>query len=527
MKTVFVNQLKLLQVITLSLSVWFAGCGDSTDNNKPEETVQSVLNVTPETANMKVGETLTVTPALVPENSQAAPFTYISNATDVVTVSPQGEVTALTMGNAVVTVSSGALSKTVPVTVDGIAVIKTGKYTYNVETLNNEELAPGVKWLKLSLPEFTNAVTTGLVINAVIADLSNPDNQLEVVPQSPATLNNVERPTVMFARREEELSGAGRKPVAIVNGDFYWATTPVPAEYGYLRSNPLGIEISNGMVTHTPVYGIGAYVGDNGTMKIGEFAVAGTVEAGNKTFTVSEVNGYAGEGQLTLFNNKSNSYPTDSAFAWSPYVSTMVSLTHPINGWRTNDRMEFTVTEIEHDIATAIPAAYPNSGGKSFNGEGAILVGNGATKTFLSELSVGDKVNVTLNVKLNGSLLQDRNMNAVGSFFPRILDKDVPIPDGNTEGPSTAVNDPRTALGHSKDGKKLVLCVIDGRQVGYSAGVTLNEEGYIMKALGCYSAVNLDGGGSSVMVVNGEVKNKPSDGAVRAVANGVMITTKK
>jgi hypothetical protein len=205
----------------------------------------------------------------------------------------------------------------------------------------------------------------------------------------------------------------------------------------------------------------------------------------------------------------------------------MVSLTHPAGGWRTNDRMEFTVTGIEHNVVTTIPAALPNSGGKNFNGEGAILVGNGAAKTFLSELSVGDKVNIALNVKFNGSLLQDRKMNAVGSFFPRILDRGVPIPDSNTEGPPTAVNDPRTALGHSKDGKKVVLCVIDGRQAGYSAGVTRNEEGYIMKALGCYSAINLDGGGSSAMVVNGEVKNKPSDGAVRAVANGVMITTKK
>ncbi|MDR1156552.1 MAG: phosphodiester glycosidase family protein, partial [Bacteroidales bacterium] len=85
----------------------------------------------------------------------------------------------------------------------------------------------------------------------------------------------------------------------------------------------------------------------------------------------------------------------------------------------------------------------------------------------------------------------------------------------------------RTSAGYSKDGKKLILAVVDGRQAGYSTGVTLPQLGRIMKALGAYTAVNLDGGGSSVMVVKGEVKNRPSDGAVRPVANDLMITVKK
>ncbi|MDR1524951.1 MAG: Ig-like domain-containing protein, partial [Tannerella sp.] len=112
-------QLKLSGLTALSLLTCFVGCGKSADNLEPEEppVQQSVLNVTPETVNVKVGETLTLVPVLVPENAQAAPFTYVSNATGVVTVSSQGVVTALTIGTAVVTVSSGALSKAVPVTV--------------------------------------------------------------------------------------------------------------------------------------------------------------------------------------------------------------------------------------------------------------------------------------------------------------------------------------------------------------------------------------------------------------------------
>jgi hypothetical protein len=61
--------------------------------------------------------------------------------------------------------------------------------------------------------------------------------------------------------------------------------------------------------------------------------------------------------------------------------------------------------------------------------------------------------------------------------------------------------DPRTAVAIDKQGKKLWLVVIDGRQPGYSEGVTLEELGKLLKELGAVSALNLDGGGSTAMVI--------------------------
>jgi len=60
---------------------------------------------------------------------------------------------------------------------------------------------------------------------------------------------------------------------------------------------------------------------------------------------------------------------------------------------------------------------------------------------------------------------------------------------------------PRTALGTNPDGKVLWLVVVDGRQKGFSEGVTLEELAKIMLDLGCVDAVNLDGGGSSIMML--------------------------
>lgn len=83
---------------------------------------------------------------------------------------------------------------------------------------------------------------------------------------------------------------------------------------------------------------------------------------------------------------------------------------------------------------------------------------------------------------------------------------------------------PRTALGLKADGKTLVLVVVDGRQPRRSAGMTFPELGELMKSLGCVEAMNLDGGGSSTMVVGGELANFPSDsGGARPVSNALVI----
>jgi hypothetical protein len=81
---------------------------------------------------------------------------------------------------------------------------------------------------------------------------------------------------------------------------------------------------------------------------------------------------------------------------------------------------------------------------------------------------------------------------------------------------------PRTGLGVTADGE-ILLVVIDGRQPRWSRGATLGELRTILRNLGAVDALNLDGGGSSEMVVEGEVVNRPSDGHERRIANAVLI----
>jgi hypothetical protein len=80
---------------------------------------------------------------------------------------------------------------------------------------------------------------------------------------------------------------------------------------------------------------------------------------------------------------------------------------------------------------------------------------------------------------------------------------------------------PRTALAITSNGRLLAL-VADGRSE-ITGGFSLNELASELVSLGANSAMNLDGGGSSTFVVNGVVKNRPSDGSERAVSSIVCL----
>ena len=88
---------------------------------------------------------------------------------------------------------------------------------------------------------------------------------------------------------------------------------------------------------------------------------------------------------------------------------------------------------------------------------------------------------------------------------------------------------PRTLAGVDKDGRFLLLVVVDGRQKGYSEGMNHREMAEMMQAHGCYSAINMDGGGSSIMIakVDGSLKvmNRPSGGQPRPIP--VMLGIRK
>lgn len=92
---------------------------------------------------------------------------------------------------------------------------------------------------------------------------------------------------------------------------------------------------------------------------------------------------------------------------------------------------------------------------------------------------------------------------------------------------------PRTVAGMDADGSHLILLLVDGRKPGVAVGMTYNELSAEMIRLGCKTAMNLDGGGSSLMAFRDpqtgkmNILNRPTDGRERAVADVLGIVVEK
>ncbi len=85
---------------------------------------------------------------------------------------------------------------------------------------------------------------------------------------------------------------------------------------------------------------------------------------------------------------------------------------------------------------------------------------------------------------------------------------------------------PRTAMGYTKD-NQLIILVVEGRNQGVAEGASLKDLANILIDIGCVEALNLDGGGSSCMLVNGKETIKPSDKEGQRAVPGVFLIKRK
>ena len=93
-------------------------------------------------------------------------------------------------------------------------------------------------------------------------------------------------------------------------------------------------------------------------------------------------------------------------------------------------------------------------------------------------------------------------------------------------GPSHIVSSrhPRTAVAYNARSRRVSLVTVDGRQSGYSHGMTLAELArFCRKRLRATDVLNLDGGGSTTMVTKGKIRGRPSDGSERAVSSALVV----
>mgnify|MGYP004652501283 FL=1 len=120
--------------------------------------------------------------------------------------------------------------------------------------------------------------------------------------------------------------------------------------------------------------------------------------------------------------------------------------------------------------------------------------------------SIKDAKRFKLNVKINPEWKDVNHIISGGPYL--IKNGDIYVDMTAQKLGSIGGRNPRTAIGYTRD-NHLIMLTADGRE-GSSIGLTLVELANLMKELGCINAMNLDGGGSTVMFVKGQVVNKPA-----------------
>jgi len=133
-----------------------------------------------------------------------------------------------------------------------------------------------------------------------------------------------------------------------------------------------------------------------------------------------------------------------------------------------------------------------------------------------------------------GTLQPDEQVTVAWTFaaWPGVLDvvggnptlvRNGKVQSGNVDGTTPFHRrNPRTGMGSTADGRLLVVTV-DGRRPGHSIGMSLRELAELFVRLGAWAAINLDGGGSTTMVIDGAVVNRVSDPQERKVPCALLV----
>lgn len=161
---------------------------------------------------------------------------------------------------------------------------------------------------------------------------------------------------------------------------------------------------------------------------------------------------------------------------------------------------------------------------------GSVVVAHGAAATDLAAAVPGSQVDVDVELHPADSPPQEWATTvdalAAGPLIVRRYERVDPSGwenEGFAPATHSNVRHPRSAVAVTGDGRVL-LVTVDGRQPGYSAGMTMHELSHFLRTLGVRDGLSLDGGGSSEFVIDGTLRNRPCcDASLRPVATGLFV----
>lgn len=332
------------------------------------------------------------------------------------------------------------------------------------EEMQPRQIMPGLNYTRY-LRVDNRGMLTAYVLEA---DRSKFDLQLVLAGDSIAS-----------GRQKLKAIASAHQAVAAINGGYF-----------ALDGSLIGNTRINGQTAGTTYFertSLGFM--PDGTLKLATSQYYGVVEIAGQKAYLSGVNCPRGENNTILYNSLFGNYTGTNEFGKEYVVQNgKVIAINQANSFIPTDAQVISVHGTAQDAFAKVRIGDKISIGENFGPEldsASTIVGAGP------ELLRNGQLHVT----------------AVQEQFPSDIAK------GRA---------PRTALGIKADGK-IILMVIDGRQ-SHSIGTTLTETAQLLQKFGAVNGFNLDGGGSSEMVLQGQILNSPSDGGERPVGSGLILT---
>ncbi|CAN5267968.1 hypothetical protein BH20ACT13_BH20ACT13_01200 [soil metagenome] len=297
--------------------------------------------------------------------------------------------------------------------------------------------------------------------------------------------------------RRETLSAMQRRvasqgTVVGVNGDlFAWAD-----------GRPSGILLRDGVLVSPPNgQRSSAGVTLDGTLDVRRIKFFGTWRGGGQRRALNEFNKAPGKNGIALFTSD---YGTST-----PRISGSYSVV--LAG--------FPASTPNTDITSTVASVSQNGSVGIVPGT-AVLVARGIAAT---KLQAEAPVSTTVALRLILQPGWDTVGDAIGGG-PVLVRSGRPVYRANEafETSLLAPRHPRTAVGQTADGR-ILLVAVDGRQSGYSVGMTTFEMAQTLVRLGAARGMQLDGGGSTTLAFDGRILNRPSDRTERPISTALML----
>jgi hypothetical protein len=385
----------------------------------------------------------------------------------------------------------------------GIMMISSlvwSSFAFASETKTSYPIAPGMTYKQINTFE-TGTLTQNQAINMLEMDLTNAFTSVGL--STPKTLTSIEKTTSHALRQENK----DRWVMGAINGGFFFNNQPMNLLSVNNRLVHMGevFDDRDKYVNQPLAFG----VSQSGQAVIDAYDVSMTYTYRGQTYPIELTNQKKYDNLTTLYTSDYSKPALDTHYTTDIVVQTTNKPTLEFG-----QSIEGTIIDVKPTLEDRHVSIPPN---------GFVISASGSARDRLKSAEVGDQI--TLSVDINDAFKQSQFIIASGPLL--VKDNKVSL-SMNQNSLNARIRAPRTAVAIDEAGTQVQFITVDGRQSGYSRGMTLLEFSQFLKDQGVDRAINLDGGGSTTFAMRRpgdnllNIINRPSDGRERAVSSALL-----